>query len=351
MSLRMLAGMALLLGGQWALAAPAATDGLTTAPAVYQNIPRQWLFDGVIEAVQQSTVSAQTSGRVTEINFDVDDFVKKGEVLVRLRDTQQRARLEGAQADLNEARARLAQAEKEYARIRSIYARKLVSKAAMDSATASLKAAKARVAAAQSRVAEAHEQFSHTVVRAPYSGIVTKRDIQIGETAKVGQPLMTGLSLEHLRAVVALPQDLVQAVRASGKAFVVLPGPEHRELQADKLVVFPYADPVSHTFKVRVSLPPGISGLYPGTLVKIGFVTGERRGLLIPARAVVHRSEVTGVYVVSPDGKVALRQVRLGRTYDNGTKYHVLSGLQEGERVALDPIHAGVYLKKQWNGG
>jgi len=192
--------------------------------------------------------------------------------------------------------------------------------------------------------------LDHTVVRAPYSGIVVKRHVELGETANVGQPLMTGLSLEHLRATVALPQGMVQQVRANDKAFVVLPGPVHKRLEADKLVVFPYADPVSHTFKVRVNLPQGISGLYPGMLIKVGFVTGTTRALLIPAAAVVYRSEVTGVYVVSPKGQVALREIRLGRRYGD-KQYIVLAGLQQGERVALDPIQAGVYLKKQWSEG
>jgi RND family efflux transporter MFP subunit len=343
-------GVAFLLLWARMVVAAGASVPFPTALAEYQSIPQQWTFDGVIEAVQQSTVSAQTSGRIVAINFDVDDFVKKGEVILRFKDTEQRARLEGAKASVAEARARLVQAEKEYTRIKSIYARKLVAKSAMDKATAELKAAQARREAAESRVQEAQEQLDHTVVRAPYSGIVVKRHVELGETANVGQPLMTGLSLEHLRATVALPQGLVQQVRANGKAFVVLPGSQHKRLEADKLVVFPYADPVSHTFKVRVNLPQGISGLYPGMLIKVGFVTGTTRGLLIPAAAVVYRSEVTGVYVVSPEGQVALREIRLGQQYGDN-QYIVLAGLQPGERVALDPIQAGVYLKKQWSEG
>ncbi|MEJ2344916.1 MAG: efflux RND transporter periplasmic adaptor subunit [Gammaproteobacteria bacterium] len=349
MRARSLAVAFLLLWVRMVVAADASVP-FPTALAEYQSIPQQWTFDGVIEAVQQATVSAQTSGRIVAINFDVQDFVKKGEVILRIKDTEQRARLEAAKASLAEARARLAQAQKEYTRIKSIYARKLVAKSAMDKATAELKAAQARREAAESRVQEAQEQLDHTVVRAPYSGIVVKRHVELGETASVGQPLMTGLSLEHLRATVALPQGLVQQVRANDKAFVVLPGPPRKRLEADKLVVFPYADPVSHTFKVRVNLPQGISGLYPGMLIKVGFVTGTTRGLLIPAAAVVYRSEVTGVYVVSPKGRVALREIRLGRRYGDN-QYIVLAGLQQGERVALDPIQAGVYLKKQWSEG
>ena len=319
-----------------------------TAPAVEKEVPQERIFDGTVEAVHQATVSAQTSGRITEINFDVDDFVKQGEVLLRFRDTEQRARLDAAQASLREAQARFAQAQKEYDRIKNIFARKLVSKAAMDNATAELRAARARLEAGQANVKQAQEQLDHTVVRAPYSGIVVKRQVEVGETANVGQPLMTGLSLEHLRATVALPQSFIQKVRDNRHAYVVLPGQDGKRLDAQSLVIFPYADSSSHTFKVRVELPPGLQGLYPGMLIKIAFVTGRDKQLVVPASAVVHRGEVTGVYVVSGDGDVALRQIRIGRRV--GDLIEVLAGLDAGEQVALDPIAAGVYLKKQLAG-
>ncbi len=330
-----------------ALYAEAAVPFQTTV-AAEEEIPQERVFDGVVEAVRQATVSAQTSGRITEINFDVDDYVKQGEVLLRFRDTEQRARLEAAQAGLKEARARLAQAQKEYERIKTIYARKLVAKSAMDNATAELKAARARFEAGQANVQQAQEQLDHTVVRAPYSGIVVKRHVEVGETASVGQPLMTGLSLDHLRATVALPQAFIQKVRQNRHAYVVLPGPDAKQLEAKQLVIFPYADTASHTFKVRVDLPPGLEGFYPGMLVKIAFVTGHAKQLVVPASAVVHRGEVTGVYVVSANGQVGLRQIRIGRRV--GDRIEVLAGLDPGERVALDPIAAGVYLKKQLAG-
>ncbi len=315
-----------------------------TAPATYVTLPVQRVFDAVIEAVKRSTVSAETSGRIVEINFDVDDYVEKGAVIVRFRDKEPRARLEAAEAGLSEARARLAQAEQEHARVRRLYQRKLVPKSAMDAATAELRSAGARVEAARARVQEAREQLENTVVRAPYSGIVVERHVEVGEAANVGAPLMTGLSLEQLRAVVRLPQGLVQSVRANGQAHILLPE-NGQPLASRELTVFPYADAVTHTFTVRVELPAGVDGLYPGMLIKIAFTVDKARRLVVPARAVVHRSEVTGLYVVSPDGEIVLRQVRVGR-HHNG-RVEILAGLEEGEVVALDPIRAGVALKRQ----
>ncbi len=94
---------------------------------------------------------------------------------------------------------------------------------------------------------------------------------------------------------------------------------------------------------MRVDLPDGGPALYPGMIVKVGFVVGETKRLLIPAAAVVRRSELSAVYVASDD-RVTLRQVRLGRRY--GDAVEVLAGLSEGEVVATDPVSAGIYLKE-----
>jgi hypothetical protein len=121
--------------------------------------------------------------------------------------------------------------------------------------------------------------------------------------------------------------------------------PEGGTLTADKITVFPYAELSSNTFKVRLDLPEGTKGLFPGMFVKTGFVTGEKRELVVPKAAVAYRSEVTGVYVLNGGGKLHFRQVRLGRDLDDVLV--VLAGLTEGERVALDPIAAGAALKAQ----
>ena len=107
---------------------------------------------------------------------------------------------------------------------------------------------------------------------------------------------------------------------------------------------FPVADAATNTFRVRASLPAASITLYPGTFVKIGFVVGETERLLVPARAVVHRSELTAVYVVG-ETAVTLRQIRVGRSY--GDRVEVLSGLAAGEVVAADPVAAGVYLQER----
>ncbi len=316
--------------------------GLSSAVVTEQESDQERIFDGVIEAVHQSTMSAQMLGRVVEINYDVDDFVPKGAVIIRFRDAEPRARLDQAKAGLLEAEARFTEARDELARVEDLYAKKLLSRAGLDKAQAGKKAAAARVEAAQARFDEAKEQLAYTEVRAPFAGIVTERHVELGETVSVGQPLMSGFSYEHLRATVHIPQAFVVAVREQAIANIMLS--DDRRVVAESVQVFPYADPETHAFQVRVALPEGDHGVYPGMFVKVAFVVGEAKRLLLPVAAVVHRSELTGVYVLD-EGRVKLRQIRVGRR--SGEYLEVLAGLESGERIALDPIAAGIELKQQ----
>lgn len=325
--------------------ARAESTALVTAAAVSEAIAQERILDGVVEAVSQATVSAQTSGRIKEVLFDVDDTVEKGAVLLRFRDTDQTARLEKARAAVAEMEAKLRDTELEHKRTGDMVKNKLMSESELDRADAALKGAQARLKSAQAEIVQAEEQVEHTVVRAPYSGIVMKRHVEVGETASAGQALMTGLTLEKLRVNIDVPQTYVNAVRQYKSARVFLPKNENSAVKSAGLTVFPFADAQSHTFRARVSLPKEAVGMYPGMFVKVALKTGEDSHLVVPASAVAYRSEVAAVYVSDDKGKVTMRHVRVGRTM--GGKTEILAGLEAGERVAVDPIRAGVELKRQ----
>lgn len=300
------------------------------------RMPIERKLDGIIEAINQGTVSAQTAGRVEAILYDVNDFVPAGAVIVRLRSTEQRAGLAGAQAALQEATAREAEAQTRYKRIADMYDRKVVPKATLDEVSASRDSAVARLAAARAAVESAREGVSYTEVRAPYAGVVTKRLVQVGETVSPGTPLMSGLSLQYLRVNVDIPQSIVDQVRRIKKAAVYVAG--HR-IEATKVTVFPEASSPSNTFRARLDLPENAADLYPGMFVKVGFVTSEADSLLVPDTALVQRSEVTAAYVVdSKSGQVSMRQVRVGEHF--GDRTEILSGLAPGDRIATDPLAA-----------
>jgi RND family efflux transporter MFP subunit len=322
----------------------AETDELETVAAIEQETAREFWLDGKVEAINRTTLSAQTRGQVEAILFDVDDYVEKGEVVVRLKDAEQRAGLNQAKADLNEAAARLQEANDNFKRSKDLFHRKLTSQSKLDQATAALKSARARKEAAEARVAKAKEQFEYTRVKAPYSGIVTHRHVEVGETASPGEKLMSGISLDQLRVIVELPQSLISVVREQEKARVQLLSGE--VIEGVGLTVFPFADQTTSTFKVRVDLPEGVKGLFPGMFVKAAFVTGMKQELVVPRQAVVTRSEVTAVYVVDQKGRVHFRRIRPGSPVAGGG-IAVIAGLSPGERVALNPVAATTRLKQQ----
>ena len=262
----------------------------------------------------------------------MDDYVEKGKILLRFRDKEQRARYDAAEANYEEA-------ESDFRRTTELFEKKLVAKAMLDKAEARLKATRAQRD-------QAKENLEHTRVRAPYSGIVVKRHIEVGETATVGQRLFTGLSLESLRATVNVPQDIINTIRKNQQARVIINRTTGQSVQAESLTISPYADSTTHSFTVRVNLPAGDYQIYPGMFVKVGFILDEIQQLVIPADAVTRRSEVTAVYVVDPQQRRYYRQVRVGQPFGD-TEVVILAGLNAGERVALDPIKAVVRYKEQ----
>lgn len=344
-SLAAIALVALLSGCGGKSAAPAAKApppplrAITLQP---ETLPLERQLDGLIEAVNQGTVAAQTSGRVVEIRYDVNDFVPAGAVIVRLRATEQRAGLAQAEAAVREATALESESQSNYRRVADMYARQMVAKAMLDQATAARDAAVARRAAASAALEQAREGVAYTEIRAPYAGIVTRRHVEVGETVAPGTPLMSGTSLEFLRVVVDVPQSIVEQVRHTRRAAIYVDG---KRVEAAKLTVFPQASASSNTFRARLDLPANATDLYPGMVVKAGFVVGEAQRLLVPRAALVERGEMTAVYVIDAEGGVTLRQVRPGHRYDD--RVEALAGLSPGESVALDPAIAAARAASQ----
>lgn len=323
---------------------------LATLLAERTVVVRETVFDGVVEATNQATVSAQTAGRVLEMPFDVGDYVEQGAVIVQITPAEQRARADAAEAALAEANTRLAEAQLAHDRTRDMFRRKLVAAAQFDAAVAELDAARARVKSAEAALGQAREGLGYTVIRAPYAGYVLARHVQPGESVAPGQRLMSGVSLDQLRVAVDIPQQHIGPLRKHRQARVILP--DGRSVPAADLRLPPAADPATHSFRVLAALPAleADAGVFPGTLLKVAFTSGEAEGLLLPAAAIVHRGELTACYVLDEQGAIGLRTLRIGSPGPDG-RIPVLAGLAGGERVALDPIAAAVEYKRQAGAG
>jgi RND family efflux transporter MFP subunit len=317
-------------------------EALKTAAVELRDVELTTSAEAVMEAVHQSTVSAQIAGRVVDLRFDVGDYVKKGEVIVRIDERAASQALAASEAQVAEARAALANARAQYERSRQLLAQKFISQAGLDQAEAAYKAAQARVSALIAGAGQAATERSFATVVAPYSGVVSARHIELGEMASPGRPLMTGFDPSTLRVVATVPQAQVAAIQAGGKARIEVPS-LGRWVDVKAMTIVPAADPRTHTTRVRLELPAEVRGVYPGVYARAHFVIGKAPRLLVARAAIVRRSEVTAVYVVDEQGRAHMRQVRLGGAGDEAS-VEVLAGLKPGERVALEPIKAGMAL-------
>jgi len=319
-------------------------EGLQTITSKRLQMPLEYWVDGVVEARQQATLSAEVVGKIESVNFDVDDFVEQGQVILTIRDREYRAQQQKAIAALEEAKANLQDTQLEFRRNKDLRKQKLISQAVLDKASANLKAAKARADSAQANLAQAEEQLGYTVVRAPYNGVVVERHVEPGESVAPGQPIMTGYGLGQLRVSANVPQSIIGGLRTHELARVVLLE-DDRSIEVTRITIHPFANPLNHSFPVRLDLPEMDEGLFPGMLVKVALKIGATERLLLPQQALVSRAEVNAVYVLDAAGRLSFRQVRPGNRV--GDQVEILAGLGEGETIALDPVRAGIEHKRQ----
>ena len=311
-----------------ALSASAVAESLPVIAVKPHAVDLTFPSEAVVEAIQQATVGAQVPGRVLEVKADAGQSVKKGDVLMRI-DAREAA--EAARA----AEAQYANARVHYERTKSLVAQKFMSAAALDKAKADFDAAAANRAAAGA-------SQSHATILAPITGIVARRHAELGDMAMPGTPLFTIYQPGGLRVTASIPQYRLKDMRAVKTARVEFPE-SGQWVDATAVQVLPTADAATHVSQVRVTLPT-VPEATPGMFARVHFVTGQAEKLTVPASAVLRRGEVAAVYVQAADGRLSLRQLRLGDAVGRG-EIEVLAGLATGDQVVTEPVKAAIQLK------
>ncbi len=331
-----------ILTGVLFLTPAAGAKPLANTVARYEQVESTYDTVATIEAERQSTVGAQTSGRIVDINFHAGDYVKAGQVIMRIDTSVADQQLISAQARVREAQVQAQNAADQFNRVRQLLSQHFVSQAQYDQTQANLRSAEARVRSLQADLDQQRTARNFATIVAPYSGVMSKLLVEVGDIASPGTPLATGFDPHDLRATAQIPQMRLTEVQAGRKAYLEIPG-QTSWRTVSSMTWLPTADPVTHTTEVRLHLA-NPQGLLPGQLVNAHFVIGNDRRLVIPVQAVVHRSELTAVYCLHQQDRPELRQVRLGRTVP-GSQVEVLAGLEAGDIVALDPVAAGAEVQ------
>ncbi|MEH8019762.1 efflux RND transporter periplasmic adaptor subunit [Rheinheimera metallidurans] len=326
--------------------AAAGIENLQRVNAEQAQINDEIELDGIIEAINRAVVSAQTSGRVLALPYDVGDVVPEGEVIARITDNEQQAALSNAKAQLAEAQARFMEADQQLNRIKDVFERGVVSKAEFDQAKAAQKTAAARVESGKAAINNAEQGLVYTQIRAPYSGILVQRLVDVGATVAPGTPLLEGVSLKDLRVEVDIPEHYIVALRQHNKARIILNN--GASITAKSLRIPPSANAATHSFRTLLELPEAEheQPLFPGTLVKVAFAIGNSEQILLPNSAIAKRAEISAVYVFNGAQQLEFRYVRTGKILADD-KVVILSGLQHGEQVALDTVAAASVYKTQ----
>jgi len=303
-------------------------------------------LDGSLQAVRESTLSAQASGRISSLQVKAGDRVRTGQVLAIIDDRMTQAGVSQAQAQVAQADAQLANARAQFERTRDLLAQGFVSQSALDVAQAQYKAAQAGASGAAAGQTQSQVAQGLTRLTAPYDGWVLATHAQVGDLAMPGTPVLTVYAPQPIRAVVHVPASR-QALAAKAQSLEVKL-PDGRWVTPSSRMMLPAADPVSQTVEWRLDLAAADStGLVPGQQVQVRFVASQVQRLTVPAQAVFRRGELTAVYVAresetkSGAGTFVLRALRLGASH-GAAGYEVLSGLSGNERVALDPVRAGL---------
>lgn len=299
-------------------------------------------LDAVVEAVRQTTLSAQVPGAIVSLRVKAGDSVKAGQELLRIDARSASQNAAASDAQVQAAQASLNVATKDYERQKQLFQKQYISQSALDRAQAQWQATQAQVRALQAQAGVARTQSGFFVVSAPYAGVVSDVPVTLGDMAMPGRALVTMHDPAELRVTAAVPQSTIAGQGDASAVRFELPSLATGLLRPTQVQVLPVVDAATHTAQVRLGMPAGIKGVAPGAFARIWLPLGTAKGamakaerLYVPASAVVRRSEMTGLYVVNPEGLALLRQVRLGST--KGDQVEVLSGVSPGDKVALEP--------------
>jgi RND family efflux transporter MFP subunit len=323
---------------------------------------------GYVTARRQATVSAKVTGEVTEVLIEEGQRVQAGEVLARLDDSDAkaelalaRARADAARAQLADLRLLLAQARRDEARQRDLLARKLTSQQAADDArtladtrNAAIVTQQLQVEVAERGVEVAQVGLDNTVIRAPFSGVITVKAAQPGEIVSPfsagGGYTRTGIGtivdMDSLEIEVEVNEAYIGRVQPDQPVQTTLNAYPDWKIPGRVIAIIPAADRSKATVKVRISINVKDARIVPDMGARVAFLESSvsatqtdghaetPTGVLIPANAIRRQGDTQQVFVVV-DGRARARRVKLGQAYSDLRQ--VLEGVTSGERVILAP--------------
>ncbi len=299
------------------------------------------VLPGTLQAYVESPIYARTNGYLVKWYHDIGSRVNKGDLLADIETPEVDQQLLQARADLNTAQANENLSQITETRYSELLKTDGVSKQEVDNATGDLAAKRAIVQSSQANVRRLEELKSFQNVYAPFSGVVTQRNVDIGTLINAGnggasQQLFYLAQTDPIRLYVNVPEAYAPSIHRGLGAYIELAQYPGQKFQGEVVRTAEAIDLATRTLLTEVDVPNRSGLLLPGGYAQVHLqmhVQGER--LQVPVNALLFRSEGLRAVVIDANHRVRLQALAIGRDY--GTSLEVLTGLKPDDWIVLNP--------------
>ena len=293
-------------------------------------------YAGEVQARQQTALAFRVAGQVTQRFADVGDRVKVGQVLATLDVQDAALQLNAARAQLESAQSAAKIASDELQRFQQLLPMNAVSRSQYDAVKNQYQHAMAQLKQAQSNYAVSSNQTDYNQLRATKNGVITERNIEVGQVLAAGQ-VAYQLAIDGEREVViGVPEQAVAEIRVGQEATVSLWSQPDSRFTGTVREISPAADQ-SRTFKVKVALREGNAQIQLGQSARVFLTRQANQGLYVPLSSVSATGQQAFVLVLQADSTVRQTPVTLGAYGRDSVP--VLSGLQAQDYVVMGGVH------------
>ena len=298
-----------------------------------KTVSTQISLVGTTEAFSESTVASEVSGVVKLFPVKEGNFVKKGDLLVKLKETELKLRLKGVVAGKKRIQANLQNAEKELKRVSKLKETNSIAEKQYDTAFYTYRAFSQELLQNESEIELLKYELKQQKVLAPFSGFVAKEHTQIGEWINKGGPVVTLLDLDNVQITVDVPERYSVLLLPQGNVKVSIKSVSNNFFSGKIYSVLPQGNPDSRTFPVRIHLENPDHKIKSGMEAMVTFnLATEKKALLVPKDAVVTAGDNRLVFMVN-DGKAISVPVKIIGYYDGDVA--VEGNLKPGDQVVI----------------
>lgn len=307
----------------------------TTRPTAAAQGQRVQL-PGTLQGFQQAPVSSRAAGYVKRWTHDIGSTVEKGALLAEIESPELGQQLSQAVAAREQTAASLGLARSTVERWEALRRRDVVSQQELDEKRSAATQAEANVAAADANVRRLRELQGYTRVLAPFAGVVTRRNVDVGDLIESGgRVLFVVTQMDPLRVYVNVPQAYAQLVKAGQPVTITQAELKGRTFPGTVARTASAIDVATRTMQVEIALRNPDQALLPGAYVQVELPLPASGTLTVPTNVLLFRGDGTRVAVVDAEGKVRLRPVVLGRNL--GEAVEVQSGVSAQDRLIVNP--------------